>query len=561
MTPRLRIQIDGEAHVAMRGEKLILALRRAGKRLPELCHHPRLEGSRACGLCTVRVDGELRSACGVTVSSGLEVELAPAEAAREEALRRITEAHPASCPTCPAAGDCALQDLVLDRGVEPLAAPAMGVDQKISPGRSLGAGLWLWEARCTGCGLCAAMAQEVLGEEGLVMAASSDGLPRPRAQSDLEGLRHYLENLVSICPTRALASRVSERSSPVSSPRRERADLRPWHRRALTTICPGCATGCAVDVAVPRQASGFGDLIPASPLAARDEEEVNAGWLCDRAAPVIAEEGRGTRSQPPAAVRGRAEGRRAALAHAAELLRRAHRRGEGRILIVVSYDTSNEEAWLLRRFLHEVIGEAQLLLLPVRSEAEADDFLRDADLHSNRRGTLLLLGEAVAADPRAAVDAAELLLTFGFEAPRADRPWAAVDPEFLRALDAVPARINLSAAGDDRERPSAVFLPLRAGRMSTGTRVNRQARIQAFRELPSSAARETEGLSTLHDLAEALGAGLGPARIASDVFAEILRFHPRFAGLDPARSASLMNALVAAESEGRSAESSRGGGA
>jgi formate dehydrogenase major subunit len=100
--PNAPITIDGTVAAAIAGERLIDALNRAGKEIPQVCYHPRLGPIQTCDTCMVEVDGKLVRACGQTVAAGLSVvtESERATKAQREAFDRILGNHLLYCTVC-----------------------------------------------------------------------------------------------------------------------------------------------------------------------------------------------------------------------------------------------------------------------------------------------------------------------------------------------------------------------------------------------------------------------------------------------------------------------------
>lgn len=97
-----RIWVDGSQVDAVAGERLIDALNRSGKVLPQVCYHPHLGPIQTCDTCMIEIDGKLARACGLTVTAGMNVvtESVQAQAAQREAFDRILENHLLYCTVC-----------------------------------------------------------------------------------------------------------------------------------------------------------------------------------------------------------------------------------------------------------------------------------------------------------------------------------------------------------------------------------------------------------------------------------------------------------------------------
>ena len=100
--PHCQITVDGIDIPALDGERLIDALNRATKELPQVCYHHRLGPIQSCDTCMVEVGGSLLRACGSKVIPGMVVatESTRARAAQTEAFDRILGNHLLYCTVC-----------------------------------------------------------------------------------------------------------------------------------------------------------------------------------------------------------------------------------------------------------------------------------------------------------------------------------------------------------------------------------------------------------------------------------------------------------------------------
>jgi len=104
--------VDGKRIEAGERESLINALRRSGFQIPSLCYDERTGSSESCGLCVVRVDGELRLSCAEIADNNSEIVSIDEEilTARRKALEKLLDRHYGDCTGpcrdgCPANSD------------------------------------------------------------------------------------------------------------------------------------------------------------------------------------------------------------------------------------------------------------------------------------------------------------------------------------------------------------------------------------------------------------------------------------------------------------------------
>ena len=96
------VTIDGVAHEASSGERLIDVINRAGINIAPVCYHPQLGPIQTCDTCVVEINGQLTRACAAIVSAGMEVltNSVKAAAAQREAFGRILSNHVLYCTVC-----------------------------------------------------------------------------------------------------------------------------------------------------------------------------------------------------------------------------------------------------------------------------------------------------------------------------------------------------------------------------------------------------------------------------------------------------------------------------
>jgi NADH-quinone oxidoreductase subunit G/NADP-reducing hydrogenase subunit HndD len=158
------IEVNGRTIEAQPGEMLLAALRRAGIRVPTLCHMEGLSPSGACRLCVVEVEGQrnLVPSCAFPVVGGMKVQTHSARAiqARRTIVELLLANHPDDCLYCVRNRNCKLQSL----------ADELGVRQRRFAGERnrhyldmSSPSILRDPAKCILCGKCVRMCEEVQG--------------------------------------------------------------------------------------------------------------------------------------------------------------------------------------------------------------------------------------------------------------------------------------------------------------------------------------------------------------------------------------------------------------
>jgi NADH-quinone oxidoreductase subunit G/NADP-reducing hydrogenase subunit HndD len=117
----ITLEVNGRTIKAEKDEMLLTALRRAGIRVPTLCHLDGLPASGACRMCVVEVEGQrgLVPSCAFPVADGMKVQTHSSRAiqARKTIIELLLANHPDDCLYCTRNGNCQLQTLAEDLGV------------------------------------------------------------------------------------------------------------------------------------------------------------------------------------------------------------------------------------------------------------------------------------------------------------------------------------------------------------------------------------------------------------------------------------------------------------
>jgi [NiFe] hydrogenase diaphorase moiety small subunit len=149
----LRFSIDGIEVEATEGQSVIQACDAAGIYIPRLCHHPELQPSGNCRVCTCKIDGRNSAACVTPAVHGMVIEndtpLLTADRRAIIEMLFVEGDHP--CPYCVASGNCELQALGYRLG---MVAPTQPYQW---PRRTIDAthpDIYLDHARCILCSRC-----------------------------------------------------------------------------------------------------------------------------------------------------------------------------------------------------------------------------------------------------------------------------------------------------------------------------------------------------------------------------------------------------------------------
>jgi NADH-quinone oxidoreductase subunit G len=258
-------EIDGREVAAPEGVMLVDGAKHGDVEIPVFCYEPKVGPPvGACRMCLVEIEGipKLQTACSTPVKDGMVVVTTSdrVKAAQEAVVEFLLINHPLDCPVCDKGGECPLQDISFGWGA--------GRSRMIEPKRhftkpiELSPLIAIDRERCILCYRCVRFSQEVAEDYQLVFlergdhtfVGTDDGAPY---------VAPFSGNIVELCPVGALTS----------TSYRFRA--RPWDIEDSGSICALCPSQCNIEFTVRDDARVVR-------VMARDNEDVEDGWLCDK---------------------------------------------------------------------------------------------------------------------------------------------------------------------------------------------------------------------------------------------------------------------------------------
>ncbi len=333
--------IDGREVKAPENAMLVDAAKHGDVEIPVFCYEPKLGNPvGACRMCLVEIEGipKLQTGCSTPVKDGMVVytQSERVRTAQQAVVEFLLINHPLDCPVCDKGGECPLQDITFGWGA--------GISRFVEPKRhfvkplELSPLIAIDRERCILCYRCVRFSQEVAEDYQLVLlergahsyVSTFDGHPY---------VAPFSGNIVELCPVGALTSR----------PYRFRA--RPWDIEQAGSVCTLCPSQCNVSLTVRDER--------ALRVLARENAEVDDGWLCDKgrfAYQSFHVEERITRPLLRDGGFLRPVSWERALEEAASALKRAGARTGA----LAGAGTTNEEGLLLARLAREGLGSPHL---------------------------------------------------------------------------------------------------------------------------------------------------------------------------------------------------------
>jgi NADH-quinone oxidoreductase subunit G len=326
------IVIDGREVAATEGEILHDAAKRGDVEIPVFCYEPKLgDPVGACRMCLVEIEGipKLQTSCSTPVRDGMVVHTRTDQVkhAQSAVVEFLLVNHPLDCPVCDKGGECPLQDISMGWGP--------GKSRMTDPKRhfqkpvELSPLVAIDRERCILCYRCVRFSQEISEDSQLQLLERGD-----RTFVGTFDDRPYVDpfhgNITDLCPVGALTSYTY------------RFRARPWDIEQAGSVCTLCPSQCNVNFTVRDE--------QVKRVIARDNPDVDDGWLCDRGRygfEMFAAEERVTAPR----LRGGPASWDEAIAKAAAGLKAG-----GTKTAAIVGDASNEEGYLVQRIMREALG-------------------------------------------------------------------------------------------------------------------------------------------------------------------------------------------------------------
>src|SRR5512138_978036 len=370
MAKQVNVTIDDRPMQVPEGMLIVNAAKMASITIPVFCYHPKMEPVGMCRQCMVEVgrplidrttgkpilddNGQpkiqfgpkLEISCATPVSEGMVVRT-NSEKARDSQnamLEFLLTSHPLDCPICDKGGECPLQNQ----------------DLKYGPGKSrflydekkrllkhypLGELIVLDQERCVQCARCIRFQSEIagdavlgFGERGRAMQIISNS--EPGFDSIFSG------NTTDICPVGALTTRDF------------RFAARPWELMNEPSICSQCPVGCNLTLNTRREAASGGNVV-IKRIMPRQNEEVNAIWICDKGRFAYHYTDPANRLNRPQ-VRKEGKLARSSWDTATEQAGQAFARAKSDLLVIASGRLSNEDLFNLKALSDQLGGTTVL---------------------------------------------------------------------------------------------------------------------------------------------------------------------------------------------------------
>jgi NADH-quinone oxidoreductase subunit G len=325
--------IDGREVTAPEGAMLHDAAKMGDVEIPVFCYEPKLgDPVGACRMCLVEIEGmpKLQTSCSTPVRDGMVVytQTERVKEAQNAVVEFLLVNHPLDCPVCDKGGECPLQDIAMGWG--PGKSRFTDPKRHFQKPLELSPLIAIDRERCILCYRCVRFSQEVAEDEQLQLLERGD-----KTFVGTFDERPYIApfhgNIIELCPVGALTSYTY------------RFRARPWEIEDAGSVCTLCPSQCNVKFTVRDER--------VLRVIARDNTEVDDGWLCDKgrfAFQMFNSEERITR---PMVRAGDGSLSPISWEEAVKRVVNGLRTAGQRSAALVGGGTSNEEGWLTQRII------------------------------------------------------------------------------------------------------------------------------------------------------------------------------------------------------------------
>jgi len=343
----VKLRIDDKEVSVREGTTIFQAAKNAGIEIPHLCYREDMAPTAACRLCAVEVDGikNLVASCIYPVSNNMVVRTNSERVtkARRQVLELLLSDHPFDCMTCEKSGACDLEKYAYE--LEVSTTRFLGEKHAYSLDETNPFFVRDYN-KCILCGQCVAACTDIQFVEAIDLThrGFNTKVAAPYDRSLLNSTCIFCGQCVAVCPVGALV----EKS--------RRFQGREWEFRKVTTVCPYCGVGCAIELNVKdnriiKVTSPTSGVVNHGRLCVKGKFGIDFVHNPERLTTPLIREGE----------KGKSKFREASWEEALELVVRRlaeikTKSGPDSLACLSSAKCTNEENYLMQKFARAVLG-------------------------------------------------------------------------------------------------------------------------------------------------------------------------------------------------------------
>jgi len=233
---QVSLSIDGRQVSVPKGTSVLRAAAIAGINIPKLCATDALDAFGSCRLCLVEIAGRkgYPASCTTPAEEGMAVTTQNGKLARlrRNVMELYISDHPLDCLTCPANGNCELQDMAGAVGLREVRYGYAGKNHLDAKKDASNPYFTFDPSKCIVCSRCVRACEEVQGTFALTIAGRgfdskvAPGTDQPFMDSECVSCGACVQH----CPTATLMENsIIEQGQP---------------GHAVITTCAYCGVGC-----------------------------------------------------------------------------------------------------------------------------------------------------------------------------------------------------------------------------------------------------------------------------------------------------------------------------
>ncbi len=227
----IKFFIDGKEVIANRDETILQVARREGIYIPTMCYLTKVKPIASCRMCVVEVEGIDTPilSCQERAVEGIKVTTQSAELQRhrENIMKLYDVNHPLECGVCDKSGECDLQNMNLQFGVNSQQFTAKDQKREIKD--------WNFiqydPSLCILCEKCVHTCNEIIGDDAIEVKTGGYNSQIVTKNSDTLDCT-FCGECIAVCPVGALISRDFKYKSNA------------WELERVPASCAHCSAGC-----------------------------------------------------------------------------------------------------------------------------------------------------------------------------------------------------------------------------------------------------------------------------------------------------------------------------